>query len=94
MPVLGEEMGFIGFVAVIGLYGFLAFRGLQIAAREDGRFAKAMALGLSVVFAFSTFINVGVALACSDQGPDFALFELRRKLACHELFSLWPLAKR
>jgi cell division protein FtsW len=62
LAVLGEEMGFVGFVAVISLYGYIAFRGLRLAARAEDPFAKAMALGLSLVFAFTTFINAGVTL--------------------------------
>ena len=62
LAVLGEELGFVGFAAVIGLYGYLALRGLQLAARAEEPFAKATALALSLAFAFTTFINVGVAL--------------------------------
>ena len=62
LAVLGEEMGFVGFCIVILLYGFIVFRGLQIAARAENTFAKATALGLSMTFAFQVFINVGVNL--------------------------------
>ena len=62
LAVLGEELGFIGFVAVFSIYGFLALRGLQIAARAEDAFSKTLALGLSLTFALSTCINVGVAL--------------------------------
>jgi cell division protein FtsW len=62
LAVLGEEMGFIGFMAVISLYGYLVFRGLQIAVRSEDTFPKVLALGLSLVFAFSVFINVGVVI--------------------------------
>jgi cell division protein FtsW len=62
LAVLGEEMGFLGFVGVIALYGYLVFRGLQLAARSEDTFPKVLALGLSLVFAFSVFINVGVVI--------------------------------
>lgn len=62
MAILGEEMGFIGFVIVIGLYGYLVFRGLQLAARIEETFPKVLAMGLSLTFAFSVFINVGVVM--------------------------------
>lgn len=62
LAVLGEEMGFLGVVIVLSLYGFLVFRGLQMAARTEERFPKVLALGLSLTFALSVFINVGVVL--------------------------------
>ncbi|MES2965940.1 MAG: putative lipid II flippase FtsW [Bdellovibrionota bacterium] len=62
MAVLGEEMGFVGFLVVVGLYGYVVFRGLQLATRCEDRFQKVLALGLSLTFAFSVFINVGVVL--------------------------------
>ncbi|RYZ65207.1 MAG: FtsW/RodA/SpoVE family cell cycle protein, partial [Proteobacteria bacterium] len=62
MAVLGEEMGFIGFLVVVGLYGYLVFRGLQLAARAEDRFGKVLALGLSLTFGFSVFINMGVVM--------------------------------
>lgn len=62
LAVLGEEMGFFGFLVVIGLYGYLVFRGLQLAARTESAFSKALALGLSLTFGLSVFINIGVVL--------------------------------
>ena len=62
MAVLGEEMGFVGFLVVVGLYGYLVFRGLQLATRAEDRYHKVLALGLSLTFAFSVFINCGVVM--------------------------------
>ncbi len=62
MAVLGEEMGFVGFLVVVGLYGYVVFRGLQLATRCEDRFQKVLALGLSLTFAFSVFINIGVVM--------------------------------
>lgn len=62
MAVLGEEMGFIGFVAVLLLYGFIVTRGVQIALRAQETFHRSLALGLSVTFGISVFINCGVVM--------------------------------
>lgn len=62
LAVLGEEMGFLGVLLVLALYGYLVLRGLQIANRADRPFAKVLALGLSLTFAFSVFINAGVVM--------------------------------
>lgn len=62
LAVLGEEMGFIGFVAILALYGFVVFRGIQIAVKAEDTYKRALALGLSVTFALSVFINAGVVM--------------------------------
>lgn len=62
LAVLGEEMGFIGIAGVMSLYAYLVFRGLQTAVRSDDTFAKVLALGLSLTFALSVFINAGVVM--------------------------------
>ena len=60
MAVLGEEMGFIGIVVLILVYGFLIFRGFQISIQTEDKFKKYLALGLILSFAFAVFINIGV----------------------------------
>jgi len=60
LAVLGEEMGFIGYIVVVMLYGFLLFRGTQIAMRSEGQFERLAAFGLTVVLSLSVFVNVGV----------------------------------
>ena len=62
MAVLGEEMGFIGFIIVLSLYAYVVFRAFQLAYRSRDLFDKTMALGLGMIFGFSVFINSGVAL--------------------------------
>ena len=55
-------MGFIGFLVVFSLYGYLIFRSLQISVLTEEIYQKVLALGLSMTFAFSVFINAGVVL--------------------------------
>ncbi|GIL18486.1 MAG: putative lipid II flippase FtsW [Oligoflexia bacterium] len=62
MAVMGEEIGFIGFIIVLALYGFIVLRGFQIAMKTDVIYRRALALGISVTFALSIFINIGVVL--------------------------------
>lgn len=62
MAVLGEEIGFVGFLLVMSLYGFIVLRGLQIAVKCENHFQKALAIGISFTFALSVFINVGVVM--------------------------------
>ena len=62
MAVLGEELGFFGLAFVIGLYGYIIFKGFQITVRSDKKMDKSIALGITMVFAMSVFINVGMSL--------------------------------
>ena len=62
LAVLGEELGFIGFFALLAAYGFLVYKGLQLAMRLRDRPRQVLALGLTLTFAYSVFVNIGVVL--------------------------------
>ncbi|PWU22776.1 MAG: putative lipid II flippase FtsW [Bdellovibrio sp.] len=62
LAVFGEETGFLGFVCLMGLYGFLMFKGLQLSTRARDPFARSLALGLTATFGLNVVVNVGVAL--------------------------------
>ena len=62
MAVFFEEMGFVGAVFILALYGFVIFKGFQIAIKAKDVFKKTLALGLITTFAFSVFINVAVVM--------------------------------
>ncbi|MCB0412631.1 MAG: FtsW/RodA/SpoVE family cell cycle protein, partial [Bdellovibrionales bacterium] len=62
LAVLGEEMGFLGFLLVVSLFGFIVFRSLQIALQNEDFERRAIALGLCLVFSFQIFINMGVSM--------------------------------
>ncbi len=62
LAVFGEEMGFVGFLIILSLYGFVVMRGIQIAVRAEEPFKKSLVLGLTLSFALSVFINAGVVM--------------------------------
>jgi len=62
LAVLAEETGLVGFLVVLFIYGFLVFRGFQIASQVKGDFEKIVALGLVLIFGFQVFINFGVVM--------------------------------
>jgi cell division protein FtsW len=62
MAVFFEEMGFIGVVAILALYGFVIFKGFQVAIKVQDHFKRTLVLGLITTFAFSVFINIGVVM--------------------------------
>ncbi|MCB0378788.1 MAG: cell division protein FtsW [Bdellovibrionales bacterium] len=62
LAVLGEELGFVGFVLILLGYGFLVWRSFQLSFSLKSIQQQVMALGLTVTFAYSVFVNVGVTL--------------------------------
>jgi len=55
--VLGEELGFIGCLLVIGLYAGLAYRGFRIAMQAPDSFGTMLAVGITCWLSFQAFIN-------------------------------------
>ena len=62
LAVLGEEMGFLGFALLLMVFGFLIFRGFQVALQLKRLRERSLALSFALLITFSVFINVGVAL--------------------------------
>jgi len=60
--VLGEEFGFVGTLIVIGLFAFICYRGIQIAARCRSKFTSYLAWGAMTILLFQFFVNVGMTL--------------------------------
>jgi cell division protein FtsW len=58
--IIGEELGLLGAMAVIGLFALLIWRGLRIGARAPDGFGAFLALGLTVMLATQTLVNLGV----------------------------------
>lgn len=57
--IIGEELGFIGTVAVILLFLFFAYRGFKIARNASDTFGKLIATGITVWLCFQAFVNIG-----------------------------------
>jgi len=58
--VLGEELGLLGVVALLGIYLFIIFRGLYIASQVQDAFGRLLAGGLILVFFVYLFVNIGM----------------------------------
>ncbi len=58
--VIGEEFGFTGILALLGLYLFIILRGLLIAARAQENYDRLLAGGLTLVFFVYLFVNTGM----------------------------------
>ncbi len=58
--VLTEELGLLGTLVLIGLYGLLLWRGLRIAAKAPDSLGRLMAAGLTFWIIIEAFINMAV----------------------------------
>ncbi|MFT4084432.1 MAG: rod shape-determining protein RodA [Nocardioides sp.] len=60
--VVGEELGLVGSVVVIGLLVVVLWRALRIAARTDDLYGRVAAAGIACWFGFQAFQNIGMCL--------------------------------
>jgi cell division protein FtsW len=62
--VVGEELGLVGALVVLGLFALIALRGLKIAAAHPERFGALLAFGVTLLLVVQGLLNVGVVLGC------------------------------
>lgn len=60
--VAAEEFGFIGSVALIGLFLFFLYRGFLIAARAPDMFGRLLAAGVVMLIVGQSFINIAAMI--------------------------------
>lgn len=60
LSVVGEELGFIGVVIIIGMFFILIQRAMRIAMAAQDTFGRFLALGIAVLFAIEAAVNMGV----------------------------------
>ena len=58
--VIGEELGFLGAAAFVALFAVLIWRGLRIGLRTSEPFGAYLALGITLLIATQTLVNLGV----------------------------------
>ncbi len=60
--IIGEEVGLVGVLVIIGLYGLVLMKGIQIACNAPDAFGSLLAFGLTTAMGLQVCINMGVAL--------------------------------
>ncbi|MFC1650833.1 rod shape-determining protein RodA [Candidatus Latescibacterota bacterium] len=60
--VIGEEMGFVGSFFVLAVIFYIVTKGIMIAYELKDSFMSLAAIGISTVFAFHMFVNVGMVI--------------------------------
>ena len=58
--VFAEEFGLLGILVLLGIYLFIVYRGFLIAWLAQDSFTRMLAGGLTLVFFFYFFVNVGM----------------------------------
>ncbi len=61
--VLGEELGLVGTLLVLGLFLTIAYAGFRVAWRTPDPFVRYMAAGITIWLTVQMMINVGMVLA-------------------------------
>lgn len=59
--ILGEELGLVGTLTVIGLFAALAWVGIRIALRSTTSFTRLLAIGVVAWYSVQGFLNIAVA---------------------------------
>ncbi len=60
--IIGEELGLLGAVATIVLYGVVVWRGTRAALRASETFGTYLGLGLTAMLGFQAAVNMSVAM--------------------------------
>jgi len=60
LSVVGEELGFLGVVVIIGMFFLLVQRAMRIAVAAPDTFGRFLALGIAVLFGIEATVNMGV----------------------------------
>ena len=58
--IIGEELGLVGAALILSLFALLIWRGLRIGLRAPDAFGGYLALGLTIMLATQTLVNIGV----------------------------------
>ncbi len=58
--VIGEELGFFGCVAIIGVFIYMIYLGYSIAAKANSRYSAVLAFGITSVIAIQSVLNIAV----------------------------------
>ena len=61
--IIGEEMGLLGTLTVLGMFAFLAYLGIRIARHAPDRFGMYIATGVTIWISVQALVNMGAVTA-------------------------------
>ncbi len=62
--IIGQELGLVGTLFILILFGIFAWRGGAIALKNDDYLGKLMVGGLTILIVLQAIINIGVVTGC------------------------------
>jgi rod shape determining protein RodA len=60
IAVIGEELGFVGIIALLGMYMVVIARGLYVASQASNTFQRLLAGALTLTFFVYVFVNIAM----------------------------------
>ena len=63
-PIFGEEFGLAGSLAVLVLFGLMAWLGFRIAARTTNLFSSLVASGITILTLYQAILNIAMVTGC------------------------------
>jgi cell division protein FtsW len=60
LALVGEELGLVGSVAIVLLFGLFVLKGFQIAGRARDPFGRYLAMGITMLVGMQALVNAGV----------------------------------
>jgi cell division protein FtsW len=60
LSVVGEELGFLGVIVIVGMFFLLVQRAMRISVAAPDTFGRFLALGIAVLFGIEATVNMGV----------------------------------
>ena len=61
--ILGEEMGLLGTLTVLGLFAFITYLGVRVARTAPDRFGMLIAAGVTIWIGVQALVNIGAVTA-------------------------------
>lgn len=61
--IIGEELGFLGILALCTVFLVIVARGVRIALQAEDEYGQYVAIGISVLFGAQALINIAVAMS-------------------------------
>ncbi|OGR53415.1 MAG: cell division protein FtsW [Elusimicrobia bacterium RIFCSPLOWO2_02_FULL_39_32] len=63
-PILAEELGLLGSLSLLLLYGLLGWIGFRIATRTKNMFSSLLASGITLIIVLQALFNIGAVSGC------------------------------
>lgn len=63
-PIFSEELGLVGSLAILSLFGLVAWRGFRISSRATNFFSSLLSSGITLLILLQALFNIAVVTGC------------------------------